>query len=76
VERLVMPKRVTLERVTGVVALSYLILIPGAALVAYQKVKDLESDLDQLWDKTMPAGEEPLSTLPLRERVRRVLRGR
>jgi hypothetical protein len=40
------PKLVT---VTGFVALSYLVLIPVGAYIAWRKIDFIEKDLDQVW---------------------------
>lgn len=37
------------ERVAGVVALSYLVLIPVGAFVLHRRVQILEEDTDALW---------------------------
>jgi hypothetical protein len=44
---------VKLERVTGVVALSYLVLIPVAGVWGYNKLKQLDADIDTVWEKTI-----------------------
>jgi hypothetical protein len=45
-----MPK-VKPERVAGIVALSYLVLIPAGAFYAWTKVQELESDVELLWER-------------------------
>lgn len=70
-----MPKsRLTLERVTGVVALSYLILIPVTSIIAYQKLRELDRDLTTLWD--FVGIDEPQTTAPVvsLDRIRKVFR--
>lgn len=40
-----------LEKVSGLVALSYLVLIPAAAYVAHKRIQALEADADLMWDE-------------------------
>lgn len=46
-----MPK-VKPEKIAGVVALSYLVLIPVAGFVAYRKIQIMEKDIDTVWGKS------------------------
>lgn len=45
-----MPK-VRPERIAGIVALSYLVLIPAAGAYFYVKVRELSDDVDFLYDE-------------------------
>lgn len=65
-----MSAKFRLEKVTGVVALSYLVLIPAAAVWGYQKIHAVEADLDQVWDKVMPPGTDPVSSMSSMEKFR------
>jgi len=47
----VLPK-IKPERIAGIVALSYLVLIPAGAFVAYRKVQILQEEVDALWDNS------------------------
>lgn len=44
-----MPKKITPERIAGVVALTYLVLIPAAAIIAYRKIMSMDQDLTDMW---------------------------
>lgn len=46
-----MPK-VKPERIAGIVAMSYLVLIPTAALLAWRKIQIMQEDVDILWDNS------------------------
>jgi hypothetical protein len=46
-----MPK-VKTERIAGIVAMSYLVLIPTAAFLAYRKIQLLDQDIETLWEHT------------------------
>jgi NADP-dependent 3-hydroxy acid dehydrogenase YdfG len=59
-------KRIKPERIAGVVALSYLVLIPAAAFVAYRKIQIVEQDIDVLWDNSGMAPVEPTPIIDLR----------
>jgi len=51
-------RRLKLEKVTGFVALSYLVLIPVGALIVWQKVQYIDQDVSELWEKSeMPLAE-------------------
>lgn len=70
-----MPKGIRLEKVSGVVALSYLVLIPATAYVAWRKIQTLDKDLTVVWDKLdMP--EDDRAVDPAAERFRRYQQGR
>lgn len=52
-----MPK-LKLEKVTGAVALAYLVLIPAGAFYAWQKIRAIDSDLNEVWVKVgMPQSQ-------------------
>lgn len=42
--------KLTPERVAGIVALSYLVLIPAGAFWAYRKITIIDRDLTIMWD--------------------------
>ena len=46
-----MPKGIKPEKVAGIVALSYLVLIPAGAYYAWARVKDIETDVNDLWER-------------------------
>ncbi len=64
-----MPKRITLERLTGVVALSYLVLIPAAAVFAWQRLSQIDSDVSTLWEKAGLDKVDPAPRFPFRRWV-------
>ena len=43
-------KKLKPEKIAGIVALSYLILIPAGAGAAYLKLRSLEDSIDIMWD--------------------------
>lgn len=44
-----MPK-VKPERIAGIVALSYLVLIPAGAFLAYMKLQAMDEDVSTMWE--------------------------
>lgn len=53
-------RKIKLEKITGVVALSYLVLIPVGAFCAWRKIQQMDDDLMVLWDKAdMPGPDRP-----------------
>lgn len=44
-------RRVKLEKVTGLVALSYLVIIPVGGFLLYKKLQAVDSDLTIIWEK-------------------------
>lgn len=54
-----MPK-IKPERIAGIVALSYLVLIPTGALYLHQKVKQIDADLDKVYNRAGLARDEAL----------------
>jgi hypothetical protein len=54
--------RISPERVAGVVALTYLVLIPVGAFVAWQKLQTMDNDLSILWAKAQP-DQDPSTNL-------------
>lgn len=46
-----MPKRISPEKVAGIVAISYLALIPAGGLLAWLKIRQLDRDLTAVWDQ-------------------------
>lgn len=69
-----MPK-MKLEKVTGVVALSYLVLIPVAGFLAWSKLSQMDEDVTTMWDRLEmePAKAAPLLAL---NRLKRILNPR
>lgn len=53
-----MAKGTTLNTVTGVVALSYLVVLPVAGYVGYVMLRELKQDMDELWAH-FEGGEPP-----------------
>lgn len=45
-------RKIRLEKVTGVVALAYLVLIPAGAFYAWRRTLAMENDIQDLWEKT------------------------
>lgn len=57
-----MPKaKITMERATGVVALSYLVLIPVSGLLVWQKIRTMDKDLTAVWEQ-MGMSTDPATT--------------
>jgi hypothetical protein len=44
-------RKIRLEKVTGIVALSYLVLIPLGAYYAWQKIQLIDRDVTTVWNK-------------------------
>lgn len=51
-----MPK-IKPERIAGIVALSYLVLIPAGAFLAWRKLQLIEHDVDVIWEHCKVGGE-------------------
>lgn len=49
--------RLKLEKVTGVVALSYLVIIPLVLVIVSKKLEALDADIDVLWDESTVASK-------------------
>lgn len=43
-------RKIKLEKITGVVALAYLVLIPVGAYYAWRKIQIIDGDLTEMWD--------------------------
>lgn len=43
-----MPK-IKPEKIAGIVALTYLVLIPGAGYLGWKKILKVEKDIDEAW---------------------------
>jgi ABC-type Fe3+ transport system permease subunit len=57
-----LPKsKITLERATGVVALSYLVLIPVCGVLVWQKINTMDKDLNAIWEQ-MGMDTKPATT--------------
>lgn len=51
-------RRIKTEKVSGIVALSYLVLIPAGAFLAWRKLQIIEKDVNYLWEQMdMPTTE-------------------
>lgn len=51
-----MLRKMKLEKIAGIVALSYLVLIPAGAFYAWKKIQVIDRDVTEMWDKLgMPA---------------------
>lgn len=62
------------ERVAGIVALSYLVLIPAGAMLVWQKLRYIDDDLTTVWENEFP-GAEARGSRPVfdtREQFRRL----
>lgn len=55
-------RKLKLEKIAGVVALSYLVLIPVGAIYVWKKVKDMDEEVVAMWDKL---GMPPMSHPPI-----------
>lgn len=42
--------KLKVERVAGIVALSYLVIIPVGAFLAWQRIESIDKDVNALWD--------------------------
>lgn len=63
-----------LANITGVVALSYLVLLPAGFYIVWRKTEILDKDVTAMWDKLdMPATEaNPIINI---EKIKRWFRG-
>jgi hypothetical protein len=53
-------RKVRLEKIAGVVALTYLVIIPAGAFYAWKKIQEIEDDVAVMWDKLeMPEVNRP-----------------
>jgi hypothetical protein len=69
-------RKVKPEKIAGIVALSYLVLIPAGAAIAWRRIKYLEQDVDEMAIKVgMPdiAVRPLIDTDKLQASVNRVL---
>ena len=39
------------ERIAGIVALSYLVLIPAGGFLAWRKIQTIDKDLTEIWNE-------------------------
>lgn len=63
------------ERIAGIVALSYLVIIPAGAFWAWRKIQIIDKDVTAMWDTIgMGTDQSPSAPLLTLERVRRVLK--
>lgn len=46
-----MPKKISPDKITGLVALSYLVIIPVGAFIAWRKLQVIDEDLTSLCEK-------------------------
>ena len=54
------PRLPRLEKITGVVALSYLLLIPAALYAGYRTIEEIKADIDELYNRKR--NDNPLVT--------------
>lgn len=66
-----MPK-VKPEKVAGIVALSYLVLIPAGAALMWRKIQLLDQDITTMWEKLGMPEENRTSNVDLRD-LRRLI---
>jgi hypothetical protein len=68
--------KVKLANVTGVVAMSYLVLIPVAGYYGWRRFAAMEQDLTTLWDhlEINPKEQAEVIGLPSMERLKRTFR--
>jgi hypothetical protein len=65
-----MPK-VKPEKIAGIVALSYLVLIPAAAFLAVKKFQAVDHDLEEVWEKLdMPTDQASVLDMGRFPRIR------
>lgn len=43
------------EKIAGIVALSYLVLIPAGAIFAWQRLDQMKRDVDDIWTRVQKA---------------------
>jgi hypothetical protein len=55
-------RKLKLEKITGAVALTYLVLIPAGAFYAWKKIQEIEDNVSDIWVKT---GMEPVERPPI-----------
>lgn len=67
--------RVKSDKITGIVAMSYLVLIPVGAYVVWQKVKIIDRDINIIWEKFDLPAAETTSVLDL-QKFKNLIRGR
>ena len=68
-----MPK-VKPEKIAGIVALSYLVLIPAGAFLAALKIRAMDRDITTIWDHLEISPKEA-AELPSLNNLRRVVLG-
>lgn len=69
-----MPKGPKPERIAGIVAMSYLVLIPVGAAILYQKIRIVDRDIAEIWDQLemVPRPSRPIVDIePLKRLVGR-----
>lgn len=44
-------RKVKLDKITGVVALTYLVLIPVGAVYVWRKMEAMDKDVTEMWEK-------------------------
>lgn len=52
-------RKIRPEKIAGIVALSYLVLIPAGAFVAWRKIQFMDEDIAQLWEAANIPAPEP-----------------
>lgn len=72
-------RKLKLEKITGVVALAYLVLIPAGAVYVWRKMEAMDEDITTMWDKLELPATDAKPIIDLRaamEGVRRSLAAR
>lgn len=64
--------KIKLEKVTGVVALSYVVLIPAAGAYLYMRLRLQEEDIQTIWEELKLPTDETTSRISLTN-LRRIL---
>lgn len=67
-----MPKMKS-DRITGIVALSYLVLIPVAGIAAWQKIKSMDNAVAEMWEELNMPSSETTGTIHLNSLKRKLL---
>ncbi len=63
------------ERIAGIVALSYLVLIPVGAAIAYKKLRYIDNSLDHVWMELNLPVDENGEIGERRPKLRKILGG-
>lgn len=53
-------RKLKVEKVSGIVALSYLVLIPAGAFYVWRKIQEIDDDVALMWEKLdLPPTDRP-----------------